>query len=175
MPRNFSWIEEGVLAGMARPFGSPNEFQELREQGVRAIVSLTESPLNRAVIEEFGFEYKHLPVADFTPPTLEQIRQFVAFVQRMRRAGKPVAAHCGAGQGRTGAMLACYLVSRGMSADDAIAEVRRKRPGSVETQEQEDRVREYEREVRRGRQTKKKTAKKSTKTKRKKTRKKKKK
>jgi protein-tyrosine phosphatase len=33
-------------------------------------------------------------------------------------------------------MIACYLVDRGMAAEEAIATVRTKRPGSVETQEQ---------------------------------------
>ena len=42
------------------------------------------------------------------------------------------------GHGRTGTMLACYLVkTRGMSGADAILETRRLRPGSIETAEQE--------------------------------------
>jgi atypical dual specificity phosphatase len=42
-------------------------------------------------------------------------------------------------------MLAAYLVTRGLSAPDAVAEIRRLRPGSVETPEQEDRVAEFAR------------------------------
>jgi atypical dual specificity phosphatase len=34
-------------------------------------------------------------------------------------------------------MVACYLVSLGSTADEAIAEVRRRRPGSVQTRAQE--------------------------------------
>ena len=38
-------------------------------------------------------------------------------------------------------MLACYLVKeRGLAAGDAIAEIRRLRPGSIETYEQEKAV-----------------------------------
>lgn len=52
-----------------------------------------------------------------------------------------VAVHCMHGHGRTGTMLACYLVkSRKMSGGDAIAEIRRIRPGSIETHEQEKAV-----------------------------------
>ncbi len=155
MPFNFSWIEEGVIAGMARPVSSPNELQDLREMGVEAIVSLTHTPLSHPVIEEFGFEYLHLPIADFTPPTLEQVREFIAFVEKMSRANKPVAVHCAAGRGRTGTMLSCWLVNQGRSARQAIAEVRRLRPGSIETDEQERAVHEYEREAKRARQRKK--------------------
>ena len=45
--------------------------------------------------------------------------------------------HCGAGIGRTGTMIACYLVDKGFSAEEAIQLVRQARPGSIETREQE--------------------------------------
>lgn len=145
MPRNFSWLEEGVIAGMARPIGSPNELQDLRDMGIQAIVSLTVTPLLRSLVEEFGFDYRHLPIRDFCPPAPEQVQGFVAFVNEMKRAKKPLVAHCGAGMGRTGTMLSCYLVSQGAAANDAIEKVRRLRPGAVETREQEQAVHEYER------------------------------
>lgn len=57
------------------------------------------------------------------------------------RSSQAVAVHCALGFGRTGTMLACYLVKeRGLAAGDAIAEVRRLRPGSIETYEQEKAV-----------------------------------
>ena len=53
-------------------------------------------------------------------------------------------AHCFWGRGRTGTMLACYLVKdEGISAEDAIKRIRDLRPYSVETYEQEDAVIEY--------------------------------
>jgi atypical dual specificity phosphatase len=58
--------------------------------------------------------------------------------------GAAVAVHCGAGLGRTGTLVACYLVAGGLSAEDAIAKVRRLRPGSIETAEQEAAVRTFE-------------------------------
>lgn len=52
-----------------------------------------------------------------------------------------VAVHCILGLGRTGTMLACYLVKdKGLAPADAIAEIRRLRPGSIETYEQEKAV-----------------------------------
>ena len=52
------------------------------------------------------------------------------------------------GCGRTGTMLACYLVSKeGYSAEEAIAEVRRRRKNSIETKTQEKAVIEFERSL----------------------------
>ena len=144
MIRNFSWLIEGEIAGMAKPASSVYDFEFLKEKGLEAIVSLSEYPLSEILIEEFGYSVKHIPVRDFQPPTLEQVEDFVAFAKNARSEGKKLVVHCDAGVGRTGTMLACYLVSKGHSATDAIEEVRAKRPGSIETIEQEEVVLEFE-------------------------------
>ncbi len=144
MIRNFSWLIEDEIAGMAKPASSVYDFEFLKEKGLDAIVSLSEYPLSEVLIEEFGFSVKHIPVRDFQPPTLDQVEDFVAFTKNARSEGKKLVVHCDAGVGRTGTMLACYLVSKGHSATDAIEEVRAKRPGSIETIEQEEVVLEFE-------------------------------
>ena len=144
MIRNFSWLIEGEIAGMAKPASSVYDFEFLKENSFEAIVSLTEFPLNEALVEEFGFSVKHIPVRDFEAPTLEQVKDFIAFAEKARVEGKKLVVHCDAGIGRTGTVLACYLVSKGYNAAKAIEEVRVKRPGSVETIEQEELVMKYE-------------------------------
>ncbi|XP_058881696.1 dual specificity protein phosphatase 23b isoform X1 [Acipenser ruthenus] len=58
-----------------------------------------------------------------------------------RRQCQGVAVHCLHGHGRTGTMLACYLVkNRKITGVDAIHEIRRLRHGSIETQDQEKTV-----------------------------------
>jgi atypical dual specificity phosphatase len=42
--------------------------------------------------------------------------------------------------------LACYFVTKGLSAANAVARVRRLRPGSVETEEQEEAVAQFARQ-----------------------------
>jgi len=46
-------------------------------------------------------------------PTQAQVNEFVRFVDEMLDRGQAVLVHCRGGYGRTGTMLACYLVSRG--------------------------------------------------------------
>ena len=58
-----------------------------------------------------------------------------------------MAVHCGAGLGRSGTLIAAYLVSQGAAPDDAMAQVRSARPGSIETLEQEAAVHEFARHL----------------------------
>ena len=138
MIRNFSWLIEGEIAGMAKPASTVSDFEFLKDNNIDAIVSLSEFPLDENLVEEFGFEVKHIPVRDFGTPRMEQVEDFLKFAKEIRADGKKLVVHCDAGAGRTGTMLACYLVSKGYDAAKAIGEVRRKRPGSIETPGQEE-------------------------------------
>ena len=67
----------------------------------------------------------------------------IDFIDKQLADERPVMVSCYAGIGRTGTVLACYLVSRGSEPADAIDEVRRLRPGSIQTPEQMAAVHEY--------------------------------
>jgi atypical dual specificity phosphatase len=143
-PQNFSWIEEPRLGALARP-GALEELRWLREHGIEVLLSLTEEPPESEWIEGVGLLLFHVPMIDMEAPTQEQLERCMSAIRRAHEQDFGVAVHCGAGMGRTGVVLACYMVEQGMEAESAIDRVRHLRPGSVETEDQARAVKEYAR------------------------------
>jgi len=144
---NFSWIENGRVAGCRGP-RSKSDLAFLRSQGIRALVRLAydeETGMTKRRVEAERIEDFYEPVRDFTAPSQEQIDRVLKFVQNALEQGKPVAVSCGAGIGRTGTILGCYLVSLGHTAEQAIQQLRLARPRSVEVLEQREAIIEFER------------------------------
>ena len=139
---NFGWVLENELAGSQGPTILPDLFF-LHSQGIRAVIRMEEETIAADTGNELGLVDMYEPVPDFTPPNLEQIRRMIEFIDRQTEEQRPVVVSCYAGIGRTGTVLACYLVHRGQQPADAIHRVRELRPGSIQTPEQEAAVYEY--------------------------------
>ena len=145
MPPGFSWIDRPRLAALAQP-RSADDLRWLRRHGLDVLVSLTETPLPRTWVNDAGVLAVSVPVPDMEAPTAGQLDHIVATIRRANASGMGVAVHCAAGLGRTGTVLAAYLVAGGLPARAAVAKVRDLRPGSVETLDQERAVEEYARQ-----------------------------
>ena len=143
----FSWVIDNVLAGHEAPC-TEKDLDFLKERGVQALVRMTEihkTIVSSAQITDIGFEDCHVPVPVFTAPTPGQIVRMVDFIRESITRGNRVGVSCAAGHGRTGTILACYLVSQNTPAEQAIQSVRNMRPGSIETLEQEEAIISYAR------------------------------
>lgn len=127
-----SWIEPNILAASGIPIDA-KDIRSLHQQGIRAILSLTEQPLwsqreiTPILFNELDIHYYHMPVPDHQPPSQEQATQFVDFVEHMIVGQKPLLVHCHAGVGRTGTLLHLYYLTQGYTYEAAYNEVKRKR------------------------------------------------
>ena len=141
-PDNFSWLIEDKLAGSAIPT-SKDEIKWLQEQGVKSIVTIREEPLDDDWVGDI--EYLHVYSNDMGIPEFDDLGFAVDFVHRRITHNQPVMVHCLAGLGRTGTILACYLIKhKNMSADDAIQKVREKRSGSIQSFSQEEIIHKFQ-------------------------------
>jgi atypical dual specificity phosphatase len=149
-PTNFSWVIEDKLAGCGLPV-SDDEFEWLVDQGIKSIVTVREVPLPIDWLRRSDIDYLHLAVEDFGAPNMEDLIQAVDFIDQRISSGRPAMVHCAAGKGRTGTVLAAYLVKKqNLTADQAIEKVRSMRPGSVQSVSQETAVTMYEKYLERG-------------------------
>ncbi len=126
------WIEPGVLAASRTPYDL-DDLQSLRDQGIKAIISLTEDPLT-AVIDlpsgtfgQLDITYHHVPIPDGFPPDIAEADQIVAFIDQMAAQNRPTLIHCHAGMGRTGTLLHAYYLARGLDLNDAKDRVEQQR------------------------------------------------
>ena len=145
-PDNFSWLIPEKLAGSAIPT-SKDEIKWLEEEGVKSIVTIREEALEFPLPSEM--KYLHVHSNDMGVPEFDDLVYSVDFIHRRITNNEPVMVHCLAGLGRTGTILACYLIKyEDMEADDAIEKVRRERHGSIQSFSQEEIIFRFEKFVR---------------------------
>ena len=144
-PDNFSWLIEGKLAGSAIPT-SFEEIKWLVDGGVKSIVTVREESLDDDWMKNIN--YLHIHSNDMGVPEFEDLVKSVDFIHQRITNNEPVMVHCLAGLGRTGTILACYLIKyQKLSADDSIQKVRESRPGSIQSFPQEEIIFQFEKSV----------------------------
>ena len=141
-PDNFSWLIAEKLAGSA----IPTSFDEIKwalDEGVKSIVTIREEPLDEDWIKDVN--YLHIHSNDMGVPEFDDLTRAVDFIHERITNNEPVMVHCLAGLGRTGTILACYLIKyQKLSADDSIQKVRNSRPGSIQSFPQEEIIFQFE-------------------------------
>jgi hypothetical protein len=123
------------LSGHAR-------LSHLLDAGVTVFLDLTEeqekdllpyAPTLLAIADDMGrtVQYQRMPVRDFGTPTADQMCDILNLLDAAIADGQTVYLHCGAGIGRTGTVVGCYLVRHGRDGLEALEEVLRLRRGTT--------------------------------------------
>ena len=110
-----------------------HEFDLLKVRGLGGVVRVA------------GMTWIHAPIVDLgVPSEAFELRWTVVghLLRTCLRRGGRVLVHCRGGRGRAGLMAARLMVELGQPANDAIIQVRRVRPGAIETRDQEAFVRQ---------------------------------
>ena len=134
-----AWENEQVVFGAARPGYTNNKVQDwiefMKYQDIKRVCCLLPdqqlayySELLSTYKQEFGNQLVcWAPIADFHLSDLETLTQkILPFLSEADKQNEKVVVHCSGGIGRTGHVLAAWLVSvRGLSNQAAIAAVKR--------------------------------------------------
>lgn len=147
-PPGLIWIEPGRLAATPMPglIGPIDEDLELlKHAGITALITLTEQDISADALARHGLRNLHFPIPDREAPSAAETDVLVSQMNDMLAHGEVLAVHCLAGLGRTGTVLAAYMVrEKGLSAQAALDQIRHFNQQFVQTGDQEDFLVEYE-------------------------------
>jgi protein-tyrosine phosphatase len=135
------WVVPGRLLAGGYP---AHTLSRLREAGIDFFLDLTVE--GEYLVPPYAAEAEHrrLSIRDFGCPSVDGMRATLDAIDGALERGKNVYVHCYVGVGRTGTVVACYLVRHGMAPRDALDAIARWRRGrlnerrrSPETDEQQ--------------------------------------
>lgn len=146
LPAHFAWLLPDRLAGMGKPglMRDPeHDIEAIAHAGITQLVSLTMQPFPVTTLSPFGIEGRHFPIQDMGIPAVGSTIGLCSSIDRTLKHGGRVAVHCHAGLGRTGTVLAAYLIYKGSDAESAIARVRAQNPKYIQSAAQSDFLRRF--------------------------------
>ena len=101
------------------------EVRDLLASGVTLFLDLTQEGELEPYVQLVPPPARHvrIPIRDFSVPTVAELESAIEEIDSELAAGGVVYVHCWAGCGRTGVVVASWLVRHGMSPNDALARI----------------------------------------------------
>jgi len=150
-PSGFSWVVPGMLAGCPMPGVSAPmgyDLDLLSSIGITMLITLTEEDIYQTELQAAGLNNLHLPIYDREAPSLTQMHMLLFKMQKLIETGEVLAVHCLAGLGRTGTVLAAWMIKEGgLSSEEAIRRLRLINPGFVQSIVQETFLADFENDI----------------------------
>ena len=115
-------IAPGVLLGRRL---DAKEIQILCNKGSLSILDLVPEMSEPVIPPEV--QYKHLPLLDLTPPSLDQLITAVSYIDSSLVHGR-VFIHCKLGLSRSAVIAAAYLIKQGVQLSQARSHIYKLRP-----------------------------------------------
>jgi protein tyrosine phosphatase (PTP) superfamily phosphohydrolase (DUF442 family) len=123
MVKNFRFEEEGKIARSGAP-QTAAEVDWLKEQGIRAVVSLHPVPEEASArMAEVGIEWRPILTSDFRQGAPAGFVEALDFIGERAEKDPSVLIHCQGGGGRAGTAYASYLLRKGMAIDEVLKRV----------------------------------------------------
>ncbi len=133
---NCSWVTDDLAVGGAF---RTRHVPTLRAMGIDAVVDCREEASDdEAALVRHGIDYLRLPTPDARSLAQRDLDRGVRWVKERIALGRKVYIHCTHGVGRGPLLAACFLVSEGLSAADALQTVRARRWQASPNEEQID-------------------------------------
>ena len=137
------WVKPGQLLAGEYPAdwsqkSARRKLRALLDCGVRTFVDLTEEGelesydgwlAKEAKAAGLSVAYHRHPIRDMDVPTSNGMRTILDLVNAAIDGDAPVYVHCWGGIGRTGTVVCCWLVERGLSGEQALVRIASLREG----------------------------------------------
>ncbi len=147
-PEGFAWLIPGTIGGSPRPgIVRPlqHDLDALKRVRTTTLVSLLETDTtDLGLLARFGLDIVRCPIPDGEAPEMDEAMRLCDNIVRRLDRDETVVVYCRAGEGRTGTILAAFLVVCGLTAEEALAAARAAKPKWITTGAQERFVWDFE-------------------------------
>lgn len=131
------WVEDGRFLAGEYPASYDSEstrkrLEDFLESGIRTFINLTqphELPPYESVLKDLAYIYdvelfhKRFSIRDHGIPSSQTMTEILDTIDDAIQNDKPVYVHCWGGVGRTGTVVGCYLIRKGLQPEDALLRV----------------------------------------------------